>query len=221
MPNWVENYLRITSEKPERIKAIREKLFAKTDIGCEYLSYAVLVPEDHDDPDYRVKPENAGIEPSDDVRADGTIFDWYQFHNDKWGCKWDVDPEECDINEYTDSIYVSFTSPWDCPYEWYKALCEAFPDVSIELVARYAAMDYRYWENGELGGISQQFDEKVAKRKRSEMERILDAHDLSLDDYDVDKIIEEYEDGYFTDYDMFDPDTWDFSVSDEDDFIEF
>lgn len=225
MPNWVNNDLRITSEKPERIKAIREKLFTvyhgKEWVGCdgkEYLSYAVLVPEDKNDPNYRVKPENANIE-AEDKRADGTIFDWYQFRLDKWGCKWDVSPEECEITEDTDrNICVSFTSPWDCPCEWYKALCEAFPDVSIELVAMDEAMDY-YWENGKLGKISEQIDENQAKR--DEIERVFNDNGLSLDDYNIEKIIENYEDGYFEYFDMFDPDTWEFTISDEEEFIDF
>lgn len=225
MPNLVNNDLRITSEKPERIKAIREKLFTvyhgKECVGCdgkEYLSYAVLVPEDKDDPNYRVKPENANIE-AEDKRDDGTIFNWYQFRLDKWGCKWDVSPEECEITEDTDrNICVSFTSPWDCPCGWYKALCEAFPDVSIELVAMDEAMDY-YWENGKLGKISEQIDENQAKR--DEIENIFNANDINLDDYNIDKIIADYEDGYFNYLDMFDPDTWEFDVGDEEEFIDF
>lgn len=225
MPNWVNNDLRITSENPERIKAIRAKLFTVyhgTDlVGCdgkEYLSYAVLIPEDLNDPDYRVKPENANITECD-KRADGTIFDWYHYHLDKWGCKWDVSPEECEITEDTDrNICVSFTSPWDCPCEWYEKLCEEFPDVSIELVAMDEAMDY-YWENGKLGKISEQFDEKEAKR--DEIERVFEENDLSFDDYNIGKIIENYEDGYFEYPDLFDPDTWEFTIDDEEDFIDF
>lgn len=225
MPNWVNNDLRITSENPDRIKAIRAKLFTVyngTDfVGCdgkEYLSYAVLIPEDINDPNYRVKPENANIT-AIDKRDDGTIFNWYDFHCDKWGCKWDVSPEECVITEDTDrNICVSFTSPWDCPCAWYHKLCEEFPDVSIELVAMDEAMDY-YWENGKLGKISEQFNEKEAKR--SEIERVFDENDLSLDDYDIEKIIENYEDGYFDYPDMFDPDSWEFTIDEEEEFIDF
>ena len=112
---------------------------------------------------------------------------------------------------------MSFTSPWDCPCEWYHKLCEEFPDVSIELVAMDEAMDY-YWENGKLGKISEQFDEKEAKR--AEVKRVFDEHDLSIDDYNIEKIIENYEDGYFEYLDMFDPDTWEFTI-DEEDFLDF
>jgi hypothetical protein len=80
------------------------------------------------------------------------------------------------------------------------------------------AMDY-YWENGTLGRISDQFDEKEAKR--SEIERVFEENDLSLDDYNIGKIIENYEGGYFEYLDMFDPDTWEFFVGDEDDFIDW
>lgn len=218
MPNWVNNALRITSSKPERIQAIREKLFTTDDQGNLYLSLAVLIPEDHSDPDYWVDPETARIMP-ENLNEEGKVFDWYSFRCDKWGCKWDVDPDQCNIEEDTDSnIYVGFESPWSCPVEWYRKLVAAFPDVSVELVAMDEAMDY-YWENGKLGSISDQFDERQAKVDA--IEQVLKNNNCSPEQYDIDKIVDEFEDGYFDYLDMFDPDTWEFFVGDEDDFIDW
>ena len=70
-----------------------------------------------------------------------------------------------------------------------------------------------------MGKISEQFDEEEVKR--AEVKRVFDENNLSLDDYDIEKIIENYEDGYFEYLDMFDPDTWEFTIDEEDEFLDF
>ena len=90
--------------------------------------------------------------------------------------------------------------------------------MSVELVAMDEAMDY-YWENGKLGSISDQFDERQAKVDA--IEQVLKNNNCSPEQYDIDKIVDEFEDGYFDYLDMFDPDTWEFFVGDEDDFIDW
>ena len=218
MPNWVANELRISASSKEAMTAIRSKLFVKDENGNEYLSFTALIPEERDNPKYRVDPAKAHIVP-DDLDENGLTFNWYAFHINKWGCKWDVSPDDCTIWEDTDeSVGVSFNTPWSCPCEWYNALCEAFPGECIELVGMDEAMDY-YWENGTLGSIADRIDEKQAKR--IEFERVFDENNKSIDDYDLEKIIDEYDDGYFSYPDMFDPSSWEYCVDDDDSFLEF
>ena len=85
MPTWIFNDLKIKANK-KTMTAIRKKLL--TEQGD--LSYALLIPDQYDNPNYRVKAELANITVEDYREADGSIYDWYNFHIDHWGCKWDV-----------------------------------------------------------------------------------------------------------------------------------
>lgn len=225
MPNWVTNELKITSDNPELIKAVRAKILTVYNgddyVGCngkEYLSFALLIPENLDDPNYRVKAEGASITATD-KRADGTIFDWYNYHIDKWGCKWDSAPDEFNLYDDTEtSLGMSFTTAWSCPCEWYEKLCEEFPDVSIQLASMDEAMDY-YWLNGKKLELSKQFDQK--QTMKNEFKRAFEDNDEDPEKYDLDKLADEYEDGSFNYDDYFDPTSWDYTVDADDDFIEF
>ncbi len=60
MPNWVENDLRITADE-KTMAAIRERILTEEGV----LSFALLMPEELDNPAYRVKAGDARIEPED------------------------------------------------------------------------------------------------------------------------------------------------------------
>ena len=57
MPNCVENDLRITADEMT-MTAIRERILTEEGV----LSYALLIPEEHDNPAYRVNAKEAHIE---------------------------------------------------------------------------------------------------------------------------------------------------------------
>lgn len=202
MPNWVENQLRISAGTKEELADIKAKLFNAEG----HFSYAVLVPEDRDDERWWVDPKTHSLA-DEDAREDGKVFNWYDFHCDKWGCKWDVNPGEVDVFEDGCYLSISFNSPWSAPVHWYDVLVETFPDANIDLRAVDPAMDY-FWEGSDLVDLSKMVDYDELKRQA-----LVDALG---DEYDIDRIIEEEPDGVdfyglCTD-DLFDPSTWYYEI---------
>jgi len=196
MPNWVENDLRISAKSKEELSRIKERIIDKDG----HLSFAILVPEDRDDESYWVDPEKHCLS-DEDAREDGKVFNWYDFHCDKWGCKWDASEDDV----FEDGCYLSirFSTPWSAPVHWYDVLVETFPDATIGLRAVDPSMDY-FWEGSDLVELSGVVDYDELKRQA-----LVDALG---DEYDLDRIIEEEPDGVdfyglCTD-DLFDPSTW-------------
>lgn len=196
MPNWVENEIRISAKSKEALAEIKSKLL---DSNGE-LSFAILVPEEREVESWWVDPEKHCLSP-EDARADGKVFNWYDFHCDKWGCKWDA--SDTSVDEDGTSMTITFTTAWSAPVHWFDALVKAFPDADIEMRAVDPAMDY-YWVNSTLTSLSEAVDYAALKR-----EALVDA---LCGSYDVDRILEDepvgvdfY--GICTD-DLFDPSTW-------------
>lgn len=202
MPNWVENQLRISASTKKELAKIKAKLFnADGD-----LSYAVLVPENTDDERWWVDPKKHGL--SDvNAREDGKVFNWFDYHCTKWGCKWDVNPGEVTVEESGTELSISFTSPWSAPVHWFDTLVETFPEADIDLRAIDPAMDY-YWEGSDLINISDVVD--YDDLKRNALEEVLG------DEYDIDRIIEEEPSGVefygLCTGDLFYPDTWSYDI---------
>ena len=146
MPNWVENDLRITADEMT-MTAIRERIL--TDEGV--LSFALLIPEEFDNPAYRAsaKESHLALAEGDTIRDDGTLFDWYNFRIDHWGCKWDVSKENFSIaEESATELNIFFLSPWSPPTAWFHKLRETFPDAKFGMSSSDPWME-ESWEDGE------------------------------------------------------------------------
>ena len=60
--------------------------------------------------------------------------DWYDWSNAKWGCKWNVCPDNCQVIFNDDgSIDCIFDTPWGPPDAWFSSLCTAFPLIEFTL----------------------------------------------------------------------------------------
>ena len=62
--------------------------------------------------------------------------EWYNWSIKNWGCKWDTQPNEIEMEtrlDDRDNGYVSYTfdTPWGPPEEVYRALYDMFPKVHI------------------------------------------------------------------------------------------
>ena len=137
MANTIWNDISISSGNKNSIKAIRRRLFKDGKF-----TFSALVPPEYNNPKYRVKPSdntmaavmNPGNAPIEDNQDKDDMFDWYNFCNDKWGCKWDA--REVDIvSDDDDYIEIRFITPWDMPRAWYKKLRASImhlPDVTVE-----------------------------------------------------------------------------------------
>ena len=203
MPNWEYNKLVIKGSK-EQIKKIRPKLFNKDD----KFTFTALIPEDLDDPKYRVVDKNSGVQ-TQDLRDDGTAFNWYDFHLDKWGCKWDASDYAFDETET--EIVVTFTTPWGPPDEWFKVLRRKFRGLDIEL-ATLDEGEADYWHNCEHENIND-FTDKLF------VDAVKDALGKDATKFDTEKVAEKYRyEGYYhlETEDLLDKSTWHYTLTDFD-----
>jgi hypothetical protein len=202
MPNWDYNKLRITGSK-EQIKKVRAKLFKDDEF-----TFTALIPEDLDDPKYRVVDEGSGVQ-TQDLRADGTAFNWYDFHLDKWGCKWDASKSAFD--ETDTEIVVTFTTPWGPPDEWFKVLCKKFKDLNIEM-GTLDEGEADYWYNCEHENIND-FTDKLY------VDAVKDALGKDASKVDLAKVAKKYRsEGYYhlETKDLLDKSTWYYTITDFD-----
>ena len=61
---------------------------------------------------------------------------WYDWHINNWGTKWDCDIEEADYDTTPESIVFNFDSAWSPPTKAIVALSKLFPTLSLTLTYR-------------------------------------------------------------------------------------
>lgn len=207
MPNWEYNKLVIKGSK-EQIKKIRPKLFNK---DGEF-TFTALIPEDLDDPKYRVVDKDSGVQ-TEDLRPDGTAFNWYDFHLDKWGCKWDA--SDAASEETETEIVVTFTTPWGPPDKWFKVLRRKFRGLDIEM-ATLDEFQNDYWHNCEHEDIGD-FTDKLF------VDAVKNALGKDAKKFDTEKVAEKYRcEGYyhFESDDLLDKSTWYYTIANFDRLME-
>ncbi|WP_232516789.1 DUF1281 family ferredoxin-like fold protein [Ursidibacter maritimus] len=59
--------------------------------------------------------------------------DWYDWSLRNWGCKCNVNPDNCEVIFEEDSIFCLFDTPWKPPHAWFKSLCVALPHIEFTL----------------------------------------------------------------------------------------
>ncbi|WP_339343234.1 hypothetical protein [uncultured Psychrobacter sp.] len=65
----------------------------------------------------------------------------YHWCLSNWGTKWNVDGEDALIETTDESMYLSFSTPWEAPKEWFQSLLdavEAMEDNNASIVMNYA-----------------------------------------------------------------------------------
>ena len=67
-----------------------------------------------------------------DLIAKYGVDNWYDWHCNYWGTKWDVDAEENDDTD-EECISLSFESAWSPPSEWVKKVAQDYPSLKFLL----------------------------------------------------------------------------------------
>lgn len=68
-------------------------------------------------------------------------FNWYSWHHDFWGCKWNAcNSKTSPRNVIDDGCEFDFDTPWVPPYKWIEALFSKYSNECIEIVTD--------WEDG-------------------------------------------------------------------------
>ena len=109
MPNWCNNYLKVTSPVAEDIQKFKKKAKPdkeKNEETC--LSLEKLCP--------RPKSEEKN---------------WYDWNCDNWGTKWDVDASL--LNSSDNELNYSFDSAWSPPVEAFEKISKYFPSLTFFL----------------------------------------------------------------------------------------
>ncbi|MEE3759699.1 hypothetical protein V2H33_21955 [Escherichia coli] len=62
-------------------------------------------------------------------REDGTGRNWYKFHLDKWGTKWNA--YDCSIVEQENKMIITFDTAWSEPEEIVREIHKWFPEFML------------------------------------------------------------------------------------------
>jgi len=106
MPNWCENIVMISADKEEDMKEFKDKAFKKLEDGAEVFQFKNLIPMPEEE------KEN-----------------WYEWNNNNWGTKWDV--EAMTHDEDATWIKIEFDTAWAPPEPIYLYMYKNFPNLSI------------------------------------------------------------------------------------------
>lgn len=75
-----------------------------------------------------------GTERNEGLIAKYGVDNWYDWHCNYWGTKWDVDATEDDSDD-VERISLGFDSAWSPPSEWVKKVAKDYP--SLEFLLEY------------------------------------------------------------------------------------
>ena len=118
MPNWCENSVSIWAENEKDIQEFKKKAFKTDKDGAEVFQFNNLIPMPEEIKDT--------ISPSDTPN-------WYDWANENWGTKWDVEIDDITFDEEDNSFYCSFVSAWCPPITFY----ETMEEMGFEVFAQY------------------------------------------------------------------------------------
>ena len=113
-------YVDLNKTKKANIAKLKEILNGKT----------VDVITDGWGPDAKVLREVTGEEYFNLQQKYG-FHNWYDYHNEKWGTKWDA----FEVGIGNDEI--AFTTAWAAPFPIFEKICAMFPKKEIEFEAEY------------------------------------------------------------------------------------
>src|SRR6056300_1273324 len=108
MPNWCENYARITVPNKKQADLLKSAIAQDTDNEIGLLGHILPMPktfEESVDPERPIMP------------------DWYTWRVSNWGTKWEVSVDDVDIEENDDGTYtfnLNFDSAWGPPVGVYE-----------------------------------------------------------------------------------------------------
>ena len=130
MPNWCNNTLDISGDEAE-IKRFKENAESYED--KQHLSLEKLYPI----------PEKEN---------------WYNWHVENWGTKWDVDGEL--INESSETLDYVFDSAWTPPIEAFTKISLDYPTLRFKLEFEETGMEFAGYADIEKG-IADVCEEKI------------------------------------------------------------
>lgn len=153
MPNWCENKLTIRGKKEDLVNFLKKHyVVANQSYQEDWLDFNTIIPEpttpEECEPAYVIP---AGEDRHLDHEEGREWFDWYNWHCDKWGTKWNsTNAFACDpvdiLTEDLNEITIWFDTAWSpCRPIIYK-LIQMYP----ELLFEYAYFESGMWFGGRI-----------------------------------------------------------------------
>ena len=141
MPNHVRNVIKISKIRPEEVEIVLDMIADKccdpyVPGKTEYMiDFNKIIPEPRDESEcpneYKVN-KSSSIE----ILKDKPWFDWYKWHIDHWGTKWEA--YDCYTKIGKTWIMLVFSTAWTPPIPIIRKLSI----LGYEITVRYADEDY-------------------------------------------------------------------------------
>ena len=141
MPNHVRNVIKISKIRPEEIEIVLDMIADKccdpyVPGKAEYMiDFNKIIPEPRDEsecPDEYKVDESSPIE----ILKDKPWFDWYKWHIDHWGTKWEA--YDCYTKIGKTCIMLVFSTAWTPPIP----IIHKLSVLGYKITVRYADEDY-------------------------------------------------------------------------------
>ena len=215
MPNYVTILLKV-SGKADRVQEFVNQHLTTREVeypahspkaGQKYietlnLDFNADVPEDRRNLDYRIYPDATGwtgIQKEDervDVNGRKHYFDWYKFHLEKWGTKWNAESKKAEIEDLGDGNAVAtydFDTASNYPEPWFLAVVAKWPDLKFQSWATEESHSFYAIATGENGNGEVQmldYDENFLDREKFEtvLKETMKGLGLDPDSYRIDEI---------------------------------
>lgn len=129
MPNWCTNELTITGD-PKQIAKFKKRAKAK-DTALSLNKFLPL-PKDQAD-------------------------NWYDWHINNWGTKWDIDATLED--EWEEGLSYSFDSAWSPPVQWLEKVSKDYPELEFRLKYEEGGVGFMGLAKASAGEVDDQFIE--------------------------------------------------------------
>ena len=126
MPNWCNNTFELVAPK-EKIREFESFLNEKN--GKDWFDFFLPCPAELKDGG----AVSFHDEPKPDLVEKYGASDWYTWSVNNWGCKWNCDAQDWNVDDYDDenlSIKFWFDSPWGPPTELYNFI-DAQDDLNV------------------------------------------------------------------------------------------
>ena len=129
MPNWCNNTFELVAPK-EKVREFEKFLDEKG--GKDWFDFFRPCPQELKD------VGNVSVNhTSEELVKKYGYSDWYSWSIDNWGCKWNCDAQDWNVDDYDDdnlSIRFWFDSPWGPPVTLYEFISQ---DESLAVFGNY------------------------------------------------------------------------------------
>ncbi len=151
MANYCTNEIKILDLTPDDIKKILNRYCSRVN-GVLIFDFEKIIPTPKELLDEQA-PFRGSDEDKQRLIAKYGFADWYEFRVWRWGVKWPMSVDSCNVEVLDDSIEISGDTAWAPPINILKHFSTLFPNASVEAKFAEPGMmfaGYELFKNGEV-----------------------------------------------------------------------